>query len=162
MIETIKIKLVYRSQHNNGWPLIMIKINDIIMDRFCADSTEWHGTHSFDLSTDNSLTIEHYGKNYITDSAPDKYFELAQVFINDVDLKHHVHGIRQTAYLPPWDTTQPPDHSLYLGHNGYLALPFQAPVNNWIQQLFGIHAHTMHGQATTQQALVDTKKFFDF
>jgi len=140
----------------------MLKINDIIVDRFCADSTEWQCTHSFDCFADNVLKIEHYGKNYVTDSVPDRYFELVRMHVNDVDLKHHLYNCRQTAYLPPWDTQHPPEQSLYLGHNGYLELRFSSPVNAWIQSLFGINNRTMHGQATTREVLADVKDFFGF
>lgn len=162
MIETIKLKFTYRSQYSNGWPLIMIKINDAVIDRICADGSEWQRTHSLDLCAKNKLKIEHYGKNYITDSTPDKYFELQHLYINEVDLKHNVYMIRQTAYLPPWDTTSPSDRSLYLGHNGYLELEFTAPINAWIQKIFGVHAHTMHGQTTSCEVLDDVKNFFQF
>jgi hypothetical protein len=140
----------------------MIKINDQVIDRFCADQAQWQGTYSLDFSADNSLKIEHYGKNYVTDSVPDRYFELLRLYVNDVDLKHHLYNLRQTAYLPPWDTQPPPDHSLYLGHNGYLELGFSSPINAWIQGLFGIDSKTMHGQATTRAVLDDVKASFGF
>lgn len=161
MKETIKLKLIYQSQNNNGWPMIMIKINDIVVERFHADSSEWSGSFCVDVQSHNFLKIEHYGKNYITDQNPDKYFELKQVFINDVDLKHHLHKIKQTAYLPPWDTVGPPEHSLYLGHNGYLGLEFHSPVNSWLQTLFGITTETMHGQQTSRSVLNSVKKYFE-
>jgi len=141
--------------------MIMIRINDDIVDRFHADSTEWSGHFDLDLLSSNVLKIEHYGKNYITDQTPDKYFELKQVFINDVNLKHHVYNFKQTAYLPPWDSDQPPAHSFYLGHNGYLAMNFNSPVNSWLQSLFGITTETMHGQSTTVAVLNNVKKYFN-
>lgn len=161
MTENIKLKLIYRSQNSNGWPMIMIKINNKILERFEADSESWSGQFDLDLQDLNVLQIEHYGKNYITDQNPDKYFELLQVFINDVDLKHHVYNFKQTAYLPPWDTVYPPDHSFYLGHNGYLSLQFSAPVDQWISRLFGLTAETMHGQTTTREVLNRVKDFFE-
>jgi hypothetical protein len=139
----------------------MIKINDIVVDRFHADHTnEWSGEFKCNLNIRNVLKIEHYGKNYITDQNPDKYFELQKVFVNQVDLKNHIHKFKQTAYLPPWDSIEPPDHSLYLGHNGYLSLEFDSPVNSWIQKMFGLNSETMHGQATTVEVLTQVKNFF--
>ena len=140
--------------------MIMIKINDTIVDRFHADHNEWSGEFGFDLSPHNVLKIEHYGKNYITDQTPDKYFELQKIFINHVDLKNNIHKFRQTAYLPPWDSVDPPGHSLYLGHNGYLSLAFDSPVNHWIQKTFGLNSKTMDGQSTTIEVLTQAKKFF--
>lgn len=142
--------------------MIMIKINDLIVDRFHADHTgEWSGEFECAPGSCNILKIEHYGKNYITDQTPDKYFELQKVFINQVDLKNNIHRFKQTAYLPPWDSVAPPDHSLYLGHNGYLSLPFESPVNQWIQKIFNLNSETMHGQTTTVEVLSQVKKFFE-
>jgi hypothetical protein len=141
--------------------MIMIKINDCIVDRFQADGSEWAGQIDADLLSSNVLKIEHYGKNYITDQNPDKYFELTKVYINEVDLKHHIYNFKQTAYLPPWDLVEPPDHSFYLGHNGYLSVKFNSPVNLWLRQLFGLTDETMHGQQTTQAVLDSVKKYFD-
>lgn len=141
--------------------MIMIKINDVIVARFHADNTEWVGEFSVDLLSTNVLKIEHYGKNYITDQCPDKHFELKKVFINGVDLKHHIYRFKQTAYLPPWDTTEPPEHSFYLGHNGYLSMTIGSPINAWIQNLFGLTKETMHGQQTTVAVLNSVKKYFD-
>lgn len=141
--------------------MIMIKINDTIIDRFQADEKkEWTGEYFLELLPENTLKIEHYGKNYITDQNPDKYFELEKIFVNQVDLKHHLHRFQQFAYLPPWDHSPPPDHSLYLGHNGYLKLEFTSPVNQWIQKLFGLTSGTMHGQSTTREVLQQVKNFF--
>jgi hypothetical protein len=139
----------------------MIKINDQILDRFEADSQSWAGEFDVDLLQTNTLKIEHYGKNYITDQTPDKYFELTKVFINEVDLKHHVYQFEQTAYLAPWDTVHPPHHSFYLGHNGYLSMQFSSPVDRWLQNLFGLTSETMHGQTTTQEVLTQVKTFFE-
>ena len=161
MIENIKLKLIYQSQSNNGWPMIMIKINEEIVSRFEANGSEWHAELTVDLQQQNVLKIEHYGKNYITDQSPDKYFELKKVFINEVDLKHHIYSFKQTAYLAPWDTVSPPDHSFYLGHNGYLSTMFESPVNDWIQKLFGLTTGTMHGQSTKRAVLNQVKKFFE-
>lgn len=160
MIENIKLKFNYRSQSNNGWPMIMIKINDRIMARFEANSDHWSGDFDVPMQPTNSLRIEHYGKNYIADQSPDKYFELEKFFINDVDLKHHIFLFKQTAYLAPWDTIPPQAHSFYLGHNGYLELIFDSPVDSWIQRLFGVTSETMHGQSTSYQVLEDVKQFF--
>jgi hypothetical protein len=139
----------------------MIKINDNIVERFHADQSDWTGQFLVNLNDFNTLKIEHYGKNYITDQNPDKFFELKKIFINDVDIKHHVHKIKQTAYLPPWDTVAPPEHSLYLGHNGYLGLSFCSPVNSWLQELFGVSKETMHGQQTSRSVLDNVKKYFE-
>lgn len=141
--------------------MIMIKINDHILARFVADSTEWFGEFDVPLSATNSLKIEHYGKNYLTDNDPDKFFELQKVYINKVDLKHHVYQFKQTAFLPPWDVVGPPDHSFYLGHNGFLAINFTSPVNTWIQSLFNISQETMHGQQTTPEVLQQIKNYFN-
>jgi hypothetical protein len=72
---SIKLKLEYHSQNSNGWPLIMIKINDVIIDRFEANSTTWEKEFTLDFQDCNDLKIEHYGKNYLLDNNPDKYFE---------------------------------------------------------------------------------------
>ena len=141
--------------------MIMIRINGDILQRFSADGTEWEQSFCLDLKPNNCLQIEHYGKNYITDQMPDKYFELKKIFVNDVDLKHHVHRIKQTAYLPPWDSVGPPAHSLYLGHNGYLELNFDSPVNGWLQAVFGLTAETIHGQQTSRAVLSSVKQYFD-
>jgi hypothetical protein len=138
----------------------MIRMNDDIIDRFQADQDQWQHDIPIRTSSTNVFKIEHYGKNYHTDSSPDKYFELTKCFLNGVDLKHHLHRFRQTAFLPPWDRVSPPEHSLYLGHNGYLMLQFASPVNAWIQGLFGIDSNTMHGQSTTRDVLDDVKRFF--
>lgn len=159
-METIKLRLDYKSQSNNGWPFVMIKINGVILARFQADNTTWTGDFDIELQQHNTLHIEHFGKNYITDSNPDKYFELVKIYVNDVDLKHHIHRIKQTAFLAPWDTEQPPSHSLYLGHNGYLELEFDSPVDAWIQNLFGITAETMHDQTSSRSVLEEVKKYF--
>jgi len=160
-VENIKIKLNYRSQNNNGWPLIMIKINEAVVARFEADCTEWADEFDMVLNSVNTLKIEHFGKNYLTDHTPDKFFELQKVFINEVDLKHHVYLVKQTAFLPPWDSVGPPDHSFYLGHNGFLSLEFTSPVNQWIQRLFNIDNKTMHGQQTTVEVLEQVKNYFE-
>lgn len=142
--------------------MIMIKINDTIVDRFHADqANEWNGEFKCNLDSHNVLKIEHYGKNYITDQSPDKYFELQKVFINQVDLKNHIYKFKQTAYLAPWDSVPPPDHSLYLGHNGYLGLLFESPVNSWLQKTFDLTSETMHGQSTTREVLLQVKNFFE-
>lgn len=160
-MESIKLKLNYQSQSSNGWPLIMIKINETVVDRFEANTTEWEKKFNLDLNENNILKIEHYGKNYLTDHNPDKYFELQKIFINDVDLKHHIHKFKQLAYLPPWDHEDPPEHSLYLGHNGILSLKFNSPVNQWIQYLFNINSDTMDGQQTTKVVLSQVKEYFN-
>jgi hypothetical protein len=141
--------------------MIMIKLNDSIVDRFEAGSTEWTGQFEFVPTELNTLQIEHYGKNYITDSNPDKFFHLEKIWINDVDLKRHIQLLKQTAYLPPWDTEGPPDYSHYLGHNGYLELKFTAPVDLWIKKVFNISTATMDGQESTRKVLSDVKKFFE-
>jgi hypothetical protein len=141
--------------------MMMIKINDHIIDRFLADSSEYQLTFDVPLLENNQLKIEHYGKNYITDHTPDKYFELKKVFVNEVDLKHHIYHFKQTAFLPPWDHQPPPEHSFYLGHNGFLALNFTSPVNDWIQRLFNLTTETMHGQQTTRKVLYQVKEFFN-
>ena len=161
MRENIKLKLDYRSQNSNGWPLIMIKINDNIIDRIEANSSSWEGAASLNLTSKNTLKIEHYGKNHLTDSNPDKYFELSKIYINDVDLKHHIHKFRQIAYLPPWDNVFPPEDSLYLGHNGTLILEFTSPTDKWIQNLFNINNETMDGQQTTREVLAQIKEYFN-
>lgn len=161
MTENIKLKLIYRSQNSNGWPMIMIKVNDSVVAKFLADTTEWSGEIPIELHKQHVLKIEHYGKNYITDQNPDKFFELQKIFINKVDLKHHLYKFKQTAYLPIWDTHAPPDTSLYLGHNGYLSLSIESPVNAWIQNLFGLTNETMHGQSTTRAVLNSVKTFFE-
>jgi hypothetical protein len=158
----IKLAFEYQSQYNNTWPFILIKINHEIVSRFQADSTNWECVLEFDPKDTNRLQIEHYGKNYITDQRPDKYFELKRCYINDVDLKHHIHSFKQTAYLAPWDTDPPPSSSLYLGHNGYLELEFAAPVNNWIKKMFNVSNDTMHGQHTTRKTLIEVKQYFGF
>lgn len=140
----------------------MIIINDQIIGRFEANQSEWQCECEMLLADTNVLKIEHYGKNYTTDSDPDKYFELQRCWVNGVDLKHHLHRFQQTAYLAPWDDTSPPAHSLYLGHNGYLLLNFDAPVNQWIQTIFGVNQDTMHGQSTTRAVLEDVKQSFGF
>lgn len=139
----------------------MIKINEIVLARFQADSTEWSGEFDVELESINKLKIEHFGKNYLTDHTPDKFFELQQVFINEVNLKHHVYLLKQTAFLPPWDTVGPPENSFYLGHNGFLSVEFTSPVNQWIQKLFNIDDKTMHGQQTTLKVLEQVKNYFD-
>jgi hypothetical protein len=159
-IENIKLRLNYKSQNSNGWPFIMIKINDQVVARFCAETTMWNGEFIVRLEESNTLKIEHYGKNYKTDQNPDRYFELEKIYINDVDLKYHIHRFKQTAFLAPWDIENPPEHSLYLGHNGYLCLEFGSPVDQWIQQLFGVTPETMHGQSTTREVLEKTKQYF--
>ena len=159
--EDIKLKFRYKSQHNNGWPLIAILINDQILTTFEANENVYEVTHSFYPKGVNTLKLHHFGKNYFTDGNPDKFFQLEQAWINDVDLKHHIHKFKQTALLPPWDTVAPPEHSLYLGHNGFLSLNFSSPVNTWIQDLFGVNQDTMHGQQTTRQVLDQVKGYFD-
>ena len=142
--------------------MIMIKLNGCIVDRFEAGSTEWSGEFEFTPVELNSLQIEHYGKNYITDSSPDKFFQLEKIWINEVDLKHHIQLLKQTAYLPPWDTEGPPDYSHYLGHNGYLELKFTAPVDTWIKRVFNVTTDTMDGQHSTIEVLREVKQFFNF
>jgi len=159
-IKSIKLKLDYTSQNSNSWPFIMIKINDQIVSRFQANGSSWAGEFSIKLKKSNILKIEHYGKNYITDQNPDKFFQLEKIYVNEVDLKHHIHKLKQTAYLAPWDTDSPPESSLYLGHNGYLSLEFTSPVDDWIRSLFGVTTETMHGQSTTRKVLEETKEYF--
>lgn len=158
---SIKLKLEYHSQNSNGWPLIMIKVNDVIIDRFEANSTTWEKEFMLDLQDRNDLKIEHYGKNYLLDNNPDKYFELHKIYFNEVDLKYHIHQFKQLAYLPPWDTVGPPEHSLYLGHNGVLLLNFSSPIDSWIQGLFNINDKTMDGQQTTKAVLQHIKAYFN-
>ena len=138
--------------------MIMIKIDHKIVARFEANDTEWSG--EFTINNATLIQIEHYGKNYITDQVPDKFFELEKIWINEVDLKHHIHKFKQTAYLPTWDHEEPPETSLYLGHNGYLALEFTSPVDNWIKRLFNINNETMDGQQSTRQVLDQVKQYF--
>jgi hypothetical protein len=161
MLENIKLKLDYQSRNSNGWPLIMIKVNEVIVDRFEANSSTWEGTALLKPAQINTLKIEHYGKNYLTDSDPDKYFELSKIYINDVDLKHHIHKFKQIVYLPPWDDVSPPQDSLYLGHNGTLILEFTSPIDKWIQNLFNMNSNTMDGQQTTREILAQIKEFFN-
>lgn len=142
--------------------MIMIEINGQTVDRFSADGQGWQGTLQFQDREANELRIYHYGKNYITDQCPDKFFELQRAWINGVDLKHNLHRFQQVAFLPPWDTDPPPAHSLYLGHNGYLALSFQMPINAWLKTIFGVDQQTMHGQHTTRTVLDDVKSSFGF
>jgi hypothetical protein len=139
----------------------MIKINGTIVDRFQADNSTWSGEFNIDPVNHNTLHVEHYGKNYITDSIPDKYFELLKIYINDVDLKHHIYRLQQTAFLAPWDHEQPPTHSLYLGHNGYLELEFASPIDQWIQSLFNLTEETMHDQTSSKSILQEVKKYFE-
>lgn len=160
-MENIKFQLDYKSQNKNGWPLIMVTVNDMIVDRFVADSNKWQGEFSGELLDKNFFRIWHFGKNYHIDHAPDKFFQLEKFYINGVDLKHHIHRFRQTAFLPPWDNEPPPNDSLYLGHEGYIELEFGGPINPWIKKIFNINEQTMHGQQTTRDVLNDVKKFFD-
>lgn len=142
--------------------MIMIMINGTVIDRFLAETGTWQGQCSVELlPSKNRLQIWHYGKNYNTDHAPDKFFQLEKIYINGVDLKHHIHRFQQIAFLPPWDQEPPPSTSLYLGHEGYLELEFDSPVNQWIKNLFNVGESTMHGQQTTRAVLDDVKKFFD-
>lgn len=155
--ENIKLKLNYRSQSNNGWPKIRVWINDTLIDSFEADQTTWETFVDVDLKGgNNSLRIEHYGKDLARESNPDKFFELEKCYINEVDLKHHIHKFRQIANVD----NPPPEHSHYLGHNGYLEIKFDSPVDLWIKRLFNVHTDTMHGQQTTREVLEEVKQFF--
>lgn len=140
--------------------MMAVVVNDVFVKSLLGDSSEYECVIPVSKGT-NSLRLMHFGKNYFTDCDPDKFFQLEKVWINDVDLKHHIHQFQQTAFLPPWDSEPPPVHSLYLGHNGYLELKFESPVNSWIQTLFGVSQDTMHGQQTTMQVLEDIKNYFN-
>lgn len=139
---------------------MMIKVDDDIIANFEANASSWEG----EFTTDKEnfiLKIEHYGKNYTTDHSPDKYFKLKKIFINDVDLKHHIHKIKQRTFTPPWDTPVDDNNNLYLGHNGYLYINLTSPVDSWIKILFNVTSETMHGQSTTKEVLNEIKKYFD-
>jgi hypothetical protein len=161
-MENIKLRFDYKSQNKNGWPLMMITMDDVVIDRFEANDTNWQALIPVHAHGEHSLRIWHYGKNYITDQQPDKFFLLEKMWINDVDLKHHLSRLQQTAFIAPWDQEPPPAHSLYLGHEGYIELRFRSPVMAWIQELFGAAGNdTMHGQKTTREVLQSVKHYFD-
>jgi len=160
-MESIKLRFEYKSQNNNGWPLMMVTVGDVVLSRFQADQTSWQQEFAVPAAQEHSLKIWHYGKNYITDHTPDKFFHLEKIWINGVDLRDHMGLIKQTAFIAPWDQVSPPSHSLYLGHNGYLELKFATPVVPWIQNLFKLNRDTMHGQQTTREVLNSVKDYFD-
>lgn len=139
----------------------MVTVDDMVIDRFQADQTTWHGEVQIPSHRDHCLKIWHYGKNYIMDQQPDKFFHLQKLWINGIDLRDHLHLLSQTAFIAPWDRESPPSHSLYLGHEGYLELKFRSPVTPWIQSLFNLNSETMHGQKTTRQVLDSVKRYFE-
>ena len=159
--ENIKLRLDYKSQRNNGWPKMRVWINNQLIGEFEANSDLWEISVDINLKEhNNSLRLEHYGKNLANESNPDKFFELIKCYINEVDLKYHIHKFRQHADVPKDDSSQPPEHSHYLGHNGYLEINFDSPVDDWIRKLFNVHTDTMDGQSTTRKVLEETKEYF--
>lgn len=160
-MERIDIRLCYNSGANNGWPLINLYINHQCISSFEADD------QVRDISVDVPegpvlLTIEHWGKNPITDSLPtDKFFELTDITINDVPCKKLLSEVTKKVKPSPWDTTPSlVKGDTYLGHNGILELRLSSPIKLWLVNQFSNKQKQIHGQETTREVLWEAKKFF--
>jgi hypothetical protein len=105
--------------------------------------------------------IEHWGKNPITDSNPDKFFELVDIKLNDLHcpmlLKDSLQHIKPTPWNPKL-TTLPGNN--YLGHNSTLVIAWSSPFNHWVQTNFDSRHCPIQGQETTREMLEQAKKFF--
>ena len=160
-MELINIQLFYNSGANNGWPLINLYIN-----HQCVKSFE--ASHQvLDVSCDVPegpvlLTIEHWGKNPITDSNPDdKFFELTDITINKVSCKKLLSEVVKKIKPSPWETTPGlVKGDTYLGHNGTLELRLASPVKSWLLNKFNNKQKQIQGQETTREVLLEAKKFF--
>jgi len=156
-----RIKIIYRSQENNGFPLIRFLINDELVDSFEAKSNLYEIKYKF-TDGPQKITIEHYGKNYITDSNPDKFFELVDIYFDNLNLENLKYNFIQTPLLPPWDKQiEKIVGNLYLGHNGKLDLNFEYPIHVWMKKKFGREVSPINNQQTTKEMLFLAKKKFN-
>lgn len=159
-MENIKLELEYTSGYCNGWPLISIAYNHQWVDSFEANSNIYckeflvhHG--------EVYLEIEHWGKNPITDSNPDKFFQLLNVKINGLYCSTLLENSYQTIKPTPWNPHLVTLRSnTYLGHNGSLILHWASPFDQWVQQTSRVDYQPIQGQHTTREVLEQAKKFF--
>lgn len=159
-MENIKISLKYQSGYSNGWPLISISCNHRWIDTFEASNSVYTTTILVEPGTVR-FEIEHWGKNPITDSDPDKFFELTEIMINDLYFPVLLENSKQTIKPTPWDPRLITlKGNNYLGHNGNLVITWSSPLNQWIAKTFGPVQYPIQGQETTREVLEEAKQFF--
>ena len=160
MVNT-KIQLYYESGFCNGWPLINVYINNQWIDAFEANTQNRIIECACDLGP-ATLSIEHWGKNPITDNGPpDKFFDLKGIELNDIKTNFLLNDSEKIIKPNPWDQKYHITHGdNYLGHNSTLYLFFENPVDQWLKRRMGDNDTPMIGQETSREVLLQAKKFF--
>ena len=162
--EHIKFKFLYKSSHTYGWPLIKFYV-----DGYCylnIEANKQEAEFSCNLSAGKHLIeILHYGKNYKTDAA--KFFELKNVYINDIDIKDQLFEFTQLPDLPPWEVWHDGGaqvvwpNNLHLGHNGKLVYDnFSTPSVNWFKHHFN-NVIVPRGMESSNETLDNIKEKFN-
>jgi hypothetical protein len=160
-MENIKLTLGYTAGYCNGWPLINIYVNNQWCDAFEANGSE----HVVELCLDPGpvqLSIEHWGKNPITDSQPtDKFFALEHVELEHVVCDFLLSTTTKTIKPDPWTRQYLVSQGdNYLGHNGTLSFRFDSPVRDWLKTRQQGNDRPMSGQETTRQMLEHARRVF--
>jgi len=159
--EHIELVINYRSQANNGWPIISFYVNDILIDTIHADNDKVNLSFNAPIG-DWKFSAIHWGKNPHNESSPDKFFEITDITINKVNISRIIHRGIQYPQLPPWEKAQVSwVGNLYMGHNGKIEWNFTSPIYDYLRQEFNTVVKPIVGQETTREVLEQTKKFFN-
>lgn len=136
-----------------------IRWNNKTVKRFEANVDVVEFTVVQDIQAENSvLEFHHYGINHHRDN---KWVEVKQIFINNIDLQHITWDGVQRAFIPPWDDIDPVmPGNLYLGYNGYITWKFENPILLDIQRRLNRTVKQIQGQETTRAVLNEIKDYF--
>lgn len=155
----MQLRLSHNQYNESGWPLCEIQWNGQTVKRFEANVDVVEFKVQQELQAEQSvLQFHHYGINHHRD---DKWVEVKQIFINNIDLQHITWDGVQHAFIPPWDNVDPVmPGNLYLGYNGYISWTFQNPILLDIQKRLGKTVQQIQGQETTREILDQAKEYF--
>ena len=156
---TVRIHLSHNQYNDSGWPMCEIRWNSETVKRFEANVDVIEFAVMQDTESDQSvLEFHHYGINHHRDN---KWVEIKQIFINNIDLQHITWDGVQYAFIPPWDNVNPVmPGNLYLGYNGYITWQFDNPILLDIQKRLGKTVQQIQGQETTRAVLNEIKDYF--
>lgn len=150
--EKINCKIKYVA---NDDPKVKILVNGKKVHEFIGNAEE--ETLNFSVASgDFTFRIVHYGKDMKREV--NKFFEVKNIYFNDIDIKGLIWETTQVAELPSWQKQDDFNwkSNLYLGHNAYLDYKLQSPILEFL-----LEYHTKGAKVSSNMGSYDMDLLYE-